>query len=46
MNRDLTVETCDAFTTICTLMDIPVTPKRAGKFVEDIMAGRELLKAK
>jgi arylsulfatase A-like enzyme len=46
MNRELTVETYDAFTTICTLMNIPVTPKRTGKFIEEIMAGRELLKAK
>jgi hypothetical protein len=44
-NRDLTVETYDAFATICALLDIPVTPKRTGKFVEDIMEKRELLRS-
>jgi arylsulfatase A-like enzyme len=44
MNRDLVVETYDAFATIATMLDIPVTPKRQGKFVEDILEKRELLK--
>ena len=43
-NRDLIVETYDAFATVCALLDIPVTPKRTGKFVEEIMEKRELLK--
>ena len=45
-NRDLVVETYDAFATICALLDIPVTPKRTGKFIEDILEKRELLKPK
>ncbi|MEA2736396.1 MAG: hypothetical protein QOE14_2847 [Humisphaera sp.] len=46
MNRDLVVETYDTFATVCAMLDIPVTPKRTGKFVEDILEKRELLKPK
>lgn len=44
MNRELVVETYDAFATIAAMLDIAVTPKRQGKFVEDILEKRELLK--
>ena len=44
MNRDLVVETYDTFATACAMLDIPVGGKRTGKFVEDILEKRELLK--
>jgi arylsulfatase A-like enzyme len=46
MNRDLVVETYDTFATVCAMLDIPVSGKRGGKFVEDILEQRELLKSK
>jgi len=42
-NRELVVETYDTFATACAMLGIPVTPKRTGKFVEDILEKRELL---
>ena len=42
-NRELVVETYDTFATACAMLDIPVTPKRSGKFVEEILEKRELL---
>jgi len=45
-NRELVVETYDTFATTCAMLDIPVTPKRTGKFVEDILEKRELLRPK
>jgi hypothetical protein len=44
MNRDLVVEVYDTFPTVCSMLAIPVTRKPNGKFVEDILADRELLK--
>ena len=44
MNRELVVETYDTFATACAMLDIPVGGKRGGKFVEDILEKRELLK--
>jgi arylsulfatase A-like enzyme len=43
-NRDLTVEVYDTFTTLCVLLDIKIGRKVSGKFVEDILETRELLK--
>ena len=44
MNRELVVETYDTFATVCAMLDIPVGGKRSGKFVEDILGKRELLR--
>jgi arylsulfatase A-like enzyme len=44
MNRELVVETYDTFATACAMLDIPVGGKRSGRFVEDILEKRELLK--
>jgi predicted AlkP superfamily pyrophosphatase or phosphodiesterase len=46
MNRDLVVEVYDTFTTVCTLLDIPIGRKVNGKMIEDILDQRELLKPK
>jgi arylsulfatase A-like enzyme len=43
-NRDLVVDVYDTFNTVCTLLDIKIGRKTNGKFVEDILAERELLK--
>ena len=44
MNRDLVVECYDTFSTVCAMLNIPVAQKRTGKFVEDILENRELLR--
>jgi hypothetical protein len=44
MNRDLVVEIYDTFSTVCAMLDIPIAGKRSGKFVEDILEKRELMK--
>jgi len=44
MNRELTVEVYDTFNTVCALLEIPVVRKVSGKFVEDILEKRELVK--
>lgn len=43
-NRDLVVEVYDTFNTVCTMLGIKPTRRTNGKFVEDILADRELLK--
>ena len=40
----LVVDVYDTFNTVCTLLDIKIGRKTNGKFVEDILAERELLK--
>lgn len=44
MNRDLVVDVYDTFPTVCKLLAIPIEKKVAGKYIEDILADRELLK--
>jgi predicted AlkP superfamily pyrophosphatase or phosphodiesterase len=43
MNRELVVDVYDTFNCVCKLLDIPVTRKVNGKFIEDILEQRELL---
>jgi arylsulfatase A-like enzyme len=43
-NRDLVVEVYDTFNTVCTMLNIPIGRRTNGKFVEDILVERELLK--
>lgn len=44
LNRDLVLEVYDTFTTVCTMMDIPIGRKVNGKFIEDILEVNELLR--
>jgi hypothetical protein len=44
LDRDLVVDVYDTFTTVCTMMDIPVGRKVNGKFVDDILEVSELLR--
>jgi arylsulfatase A-like enzyme len=42
-DRDLTIDVYDTFSTVCAMLAIPVPHKVTGKFVADILEGRELV---
>ena len=44
-NRDLSVEVYDTFSVVTKLLAIPVAKKVNGKFIDDILAERELMQA-